>query len=215
MNSNELANSLSRASSYSSLTSLNMPSCRYCLSSKNIGSLICPCKCIGSLKYVHKSCIIERFKSSVGTETRGSEIFYNCEICKEKISFNRVYRNGLGYSLMYTFRDLITSYYNLMILMVHIVLIYYSINKLVFLFYHSIKLVSNQFKMKSLISYSNEIGLLLGMGYFSKEFVNYYTSLLFDNMKEEFMLLDNARGSHESTKALGMVEHEFESKTFE
>lgn len=71
-------------------SSSTVNSCRICLENEEESNekLISPCKCTGSVKYVHGGCLIK----SVESLTK-----MNCEICQEtyyfKVNFKRVYTN--------------------------------------------------------------------------------------------------------------------------
>lgn len=49
------------------------PQCRYCLTEDNFSDMVSPCKCTGSTKYVHRTCLLMWFDHKNGE--------YRCEIC--------------------------------------------------------------------------------------------------------------------------------------
>lgn len=51
--------------------------CRICLDNKNVHDFVSPCKCSGTLKYVHQKCFSRWLQERA---TYGNE--YQCEICK-------------------------------------------------------------------------------------------------------------------------------------
>lgn len=53
----------------------NIPTCRYCL--EEAKDLITPCSCKGSLRYVHKKCLMEWFQTKKELQ---------CELCKTDFS---------------------------------------------------------------------------------------------------------------------------------
>lgn len=68
--------------------------CRICFEqdSDEANPLISPCKCSGSCKYVHRDCL-RRWREEGVTETT----FYQCEICKFKYQYNRLWwGNAVG-----------------------------------------------------------------------------------------------------------------------
>jgi E3 ubiquitin-protein ligase DOA10 len=72
--------------------------CRYCLASDKISNLIHPCKCYGSLKYVHSECL-----SNWIVVKKEEEIFdqnYTCEICKYTIKYSKKYKNNFWKTLL-------------------------------------------------------------------------------------------------------------------
>ena len=67
---------------------LNIAECRVCREGSTEGRpLFHPCKCDGSIKYVHQDCLLQWLKVSRQHEPR-------CELCNEKIEFRRVYATG-------------------------------------------------------------------------------------------------------------------------
>lgn len=68
------------------------PCCRICLFDEITYSnpLICPCKCAGTMKYIHLNCLQEWLKNRLQTRQTGHSISYfwktlNCELCKEML----------------------------------------------------------------------------------------------------------------------------------
>ena len=57
--------------------------CRICYSTSDEEPLITPCKCSGTMKYIHQSCLMTWLKS-------GSK---QCEICKESYRFRKYVRH--------------------------------------------------------------------------------------------------------------------------
>jgi len=55
--------------------------CRYCYMCNNQNTFICPCKCKGSIKFVHIYCL-ERWRRIKNNP-------YKCEICKKKYKILR------------------------------------------------------------------------------------------------------------------------------
>lgn len=66
--------------------------CRICLEPQEDPSnpLISPCKCSGSCKFVHRDCL-RRWREDALTESS----FYQCEICKFKYQYNRLWWGNL------------------------------------------------------------------------------------------------------------------------
>ena len=56
-------------------------SCRICHSVTDLDTLVSPCLCTGSMKYVHESCLLNWLKSSVKT---------NCELCLHEVPVKKV-----------------------------------------------------------------------------------------------------------------------------
>ncbi|XP_077420421.1 E3 ubiquitin-protein ligase MARCHF7 isoform X3 [Vanacampus margaritifer] len=63
--------------------------CRICQMGEESASnpLIQPCRCTGSLQYVHQDCIKRWLSSKIGSGT-DLEAITNCELCKEKLRLN-------------------------------------------------------------------------------------------------------------------------------
>lgn len=76
------------------MESENEEICRFCLSAgtENEG-LHYPCKCHGSMRYIHKSCLIS-WVESIGTDT--------CEICNFKYKFQYEYNRGIAFAKLFT-----------------------------------------------------------------------------------------------------------------
>ncbi|TNV74236.1 hypothetical protein FGO68_gene11599 [Halteria grandinella] len=79
-----------RSSSHGSNKSSNQQVCRICLSEEEdakLNPLFSPCKCSGTMKYIHLQCLQEWLNSRMITkETVSTKTFYwkdlNCELCK-------------------------------------------------------------------------------------------------------------------------------------
>lgn len=56
-------------------------SCRICHSVTDLETLVSPCLCTGSMKYVHESCLLNWLKSSVKT---------NCELCLHEVPIKKL-----------------------------------------------------------------------------------------------------------------------------
>jgi len=66
--------------------------CRICLADEitEENPLICPCKCSGTMKYIHLMCLREWLKNRLKTRQTGHSISYffkslSCELCKEPL----------------------------------------------------------------------------------------------------------------------------------
>lgn len=64
------------------------PCCRVCHGESETGNeLYHPCKCTGSIRYIHQACLVEWLKVSNKNEPK-------CELCGEKFHFENVYKDG-------------------------------------------------------------------------------------------------------------------------
>lgn len=78
------------------------PMCKICLSSENPESLVSPCKCSGSLAYVHQHCLKQWIYKRLDKPVypgQFSQYNINCEICKTDYRFNSILQNYLSFSL--------------------------------------------------------------------------------------------------------------------
>lgn len=69
------------------------PCCRVCHGESEPGNeLFFPCKCDGSIKYVHQECLVQWLKVA-GKENP------KCELCGEPFHFQKVYKNDTPYQI--------------------------------------------------------------------------------------------------------------------
>lgn len=57
-------------------------SCRICLGDKSDGRFISPCRCNGTMKYVHDHCL-QQWRAS----SKNHQSFFQCDLCKYRYSF--------------------------------------------------------------------------------------------------------------------------------
>jgi len=84
-------------------TNQEVPCCRFCFGESEPGrELFYPCKCDGSIKYVHQDCLLEWLKRSSQQNPR-------CELCGEPLLFKNIYRDGapLTLTILELFKELI------------------------------------------------------------------------------------------------------------
>jgi len=100
------------------------PACRNCHESSNIDQLIAPCKCNGSVKWVHRNCL-DTWRSV----SPNAESFSRCDVCLQKYLF-RIHEESRTWSnvkfALLVFRDLFAC-----ILVVNLVII--ALGSLVYL----------------------------------------------------------------------------------
>lgn len=66
-----------------------MPQCRFCFEkAKSNDALITPCKCTGTLKYIHQSCINKWVTEKYAGDSSNNAI---CEICKDKLLVRKIH----------------------------------------------------------------------------------------------------------------------------
>ena len=73
--------SCKQATSKRSASSEDELCCRICHSVTDLETLVSPCLCTGSMKYVHESCLLNWLKSSVKT---------NCELCLHEVPVKKL-----------------------------------------------------------------------------------------------------------------------------
>lgn len=66
-----------------SSSKLNLATCRYCLQEDVVNNLKYPCRCSGTIKYVHHDCLSKWIKR---------RNIYKCEICKTKYIIELSYK---------------------------------------------------------------------------------------------------------------------------
>ena len=85
-----------------------MQDCRYCLFSEDkLNDMIDPCKCGGSMRYVHEKClkdwVLNSHKESIYKYEDNMIIYLlKCEICHFNMRFIKEYKNGVMISLLKT-----------------------------------------------------------------------------------------------------------------
>ncbi|KAI7901199.1 uncharacterized protein BX663DRAFT_115545 [Cokeromyces recurvatus] len=84
----------------------NIRMCKICLESDPINSLISPCQCKGSIKYVHPHCMA-RWRKALLRTGRENDI-YHCQLCKQRlwVKQRRLWAAILHYKI---FRIMITA----------------------------------------------------------------------------------------------------------
>lgn len=94
--------------------------CRYCLSNDNSPSnkLICPCKCSGSLKYVHSNCLkhwIKYYNKRICKYYERNKTYYGvkCELCNGDCLFYLKFKNWLLFDILKFFFKILIKYKNL------------------------------------------------------------------------------------------------------
>lgn len=168
--------------------------CRYCLCEESKEKLIQPCNCEGSLKYVHNSCLGEWIKNS----QKPYEIIYEndtayytslCEICKYNMKYQINFENNFFVSFIYTMKNTLFSIKSCFFLLLHSLVIFYFFNRLTFLVYHGIYVVSKNFKTKYLMRFVNEMAIFSTILWYTNDIVRYYGNLYFEQRKSLLVFL--------------------------
>ena len=162
--------------------------CRYCLCEESKQKLIQPCNCEGSLKYVHNSCLGEWIKNS----QKPYEIIYEndtayytslCEICKYNMKYQINFENNFFISFIYTMKNTLFSIKSCFFFLLHSLVIFYFFNRLTFLVYHGMYVVSKNFKTKYLMRFVNEMAIFSTILWYTNDIVRYYGNLFFEQRK--------------------------------
>ncbi len=78
-------------------SSIEEKKCRYCLETDNEFDLLSPCKCSGTIKYIHKYCLQHWFnslKNKIIFPFRANRFELQCEICKTPYKMEIVERKN-------------------------------------------------------------------------------------------------------------------------
>ncbi len=145
--------------------------CRYCLCDENENTMINPCACEGSLKYVHEQCLaiwVRRNKNSLnnGVYKKNASTLINsiqCEICKYSIKFYIINKNNKLITLLNTFKSTIFNYKNLPSIVMNILGFLFLINKCQIILkgiYNSDSKFYFHTNTESLMKYGNEVAIL-------------------------------------------------------
>ena len=100
--------------------------CRICFQDSSDNNLITPCKCKGSIQFVHRACLEEWREKSTNKEDK-----VRCRICNEKYQFEgenkKELKRILGYSILFITFFLSCAIVNLFIFFVNrIILLLYQ-----------------------------------------------------------------------------------------
>ncbi len=170
--------------------------CRYCLATDPENDLIDPCKCQGSLKFVHQKCLFEWVQKSNKTlalcsinnpinpiyEDGISMPVYtlDCEICKSEIKCYHIYQNTLANSLINTLKLSFSDYKNYPLLLLHFISLYYIMNEVQFVIYYLCQLVYKPFKTKMLMKFANETWLFIAVLWFTNDILKFYSNIYWE-----------------------------------
>ena len=165
--------------------------CRYCLCTDPESELINPCKCQGSLKYVHQKCLFDWVQksnktiSSIDSPIQDEEYAFplytiNCELCKSEMKCYQIYQNTLTYSLFNTFKLSFMDYKNYPLLLLHAFAIYYVMNEIQFVIYYLIQLVYKPSKTKLLMKFFNETWFFMAVLWFANDILKFYSNIYWE-----------------------------------
>lgn len=164
--------------------------CRYCFIEDYKNNLIQPCKCLGSLNFVHEKCLTNWIKKSKkpleNNKEKGNEIYSSkCEICQYPMKFQINYENNYFISCIKTL-FLILSIKNFIFFILHLTIVCYFFKRLHFIIFQGISIFSEHFNTLYLIRYANEIGIFLTILFYTRDIFAYYKSI-FSNQRKMIM----------------------------
>jgi len=166
--------------------------CRYCLSDENPDQLVDPCKCEGSMRYVHQKCLegwIVNGNRYITSNIEGNIKVYllKCEICKYQMKYQIKYQNGILKSLLETVKLIFGSWTRITKLGLHL-LILYLLNKRITLFIKEcMNLLNHPFCSESAMELIHNLTIFVSIVFALREFNNYYLNL-FGKMRKSSMI---------------------------
>ena len=165
-----------------------MQECRYCMiSEEKPTDLIDPCKCGGSMKYVHQKCLIDWIKNSNKPSTYqylNNKVIYllKCEICHYDMKYIKEYENGVLISLLKSILKIFSSTKTIYYLIFHSVIIFFFLKRLNFVikYWKSMnrKMLSLPNNMMKLF---HELAIFLSIYLGVGDIVKYYRKIFNEN----------------------------------
>jgi hypothetical protein len=155
--------------------------CRYCFSDEDQNDLIKPCKCEGSMRFVHIKCLKDWISNKGSTEViEDGNVYYHltCEVCKHKIKYFKEYENGLFISLLRTIKSIIGDLRNLSIFLVQFMLIFYFLRRMQNIWYNENLLDLGQ---KNFLNVFHEFVIFMSLIFGINDIFKYYNTILTQN----------------------------------
>jgi len=158
--------------------------CRYCLSDENPEQLIDPCKCEGSMRFVHQKCMegwIKNGNRNISQITiQNSKVYVmKCEICNYPMKYRQEFKNGIFKSLLETIKLIFKSWKRLGRFGIHMIILYY-LNKRVALFIKEcISLLNNPFNSESAMELIHNITIFISIVLALRDLYQYYNKLFY------------------------------------
>ncbi len=163
--------------------------CRYCLSDDKLEKLIDPCKCEGTMKYVHQDCLEDWIKNGnrIVSETNNQKnikIYMTiCEICKYQMKYTKSYKNNILISLLKMLKAIFGNVKNGLILLFHSIIVYFFIKRLklfhselIRIFKKSISLLNPSFCINVVHSFTVLVSILFGINDIYMFYKNLYVA---------------------------------------
>ena len=166
--------------------------CRYCLSDENPEQLIDPCKCEGSMRFVHQKCledwIINGNRSNSQQIDRTNNTFYmKCEICGFQMKYTKEYQNGIFKSFLESIKLIFRSWRRSANLVIHSIVLYY-LNKRIILFINEcMNILKHSFNSESAMELIHNITVFVSIIVALTELFNYYRKI-FSKMRKCSMI---------------------------
>lgn len=167
----------------------SVPLCRYCSSSTEYGKLISPCKCRGSVKYVHSLCLQNWLSSSqiINSSLKHSKVYaFLCELCKSNIYFKIKYKHNYTRDIINYIINTLFKRKNLFKTGVYSFILFLFIRKLRSMILELIQTICIGHKLKSISQISKCFFSLMTISSFYSHVVNEY--LKTNPFKRQFYL---------------------------
>jgi hypothetical protein len=146
--------------------------CRYCLSDDSSEKLIDPCKCEGTMKYVHQECLEDWIKNGNRrvyevTDKNLMKVFLTkCEICKFQMRYTKNYKYDIFQSLIKLIKTIFGNLKNGLLLGLHSVIIYFLIKRLILFYKECAKNLKKNFfsfTPSALINFVHNVTVLISI----------------------------------------------------
>lgn len=173
--------------------------CRYCLHECTEIEKIKPCKCEGSLKYVHPDCLKSWIKYKENIEVRqtiennNTVTFFaaKCEICKEEIKFFTGFENNIISSICSTAYEILSNYRNFPYLVMHMFLLYLFYHRVTLILYESLSVIKKRIKTRVFMKLGSELALVFSFSYVFNEFiVKFYSDIYYEKRSEKYHFIN-------------------------
>jgi E3 ubiquitin-protein ligase DOA10 len=166
-----------------------MQECRYCLYSEEKGNdLIDPCKCGGSMRYVHEKCLLDwivnsKKESYYQYEGRMLVHLIKCEICHSELRYIKEYENGVILSLFKTVINLLSNVKKISILLLHFTICIFFLKRIKLVLSYLQSLYRRKFIPKNLMKFFHELAISLSIYIGVQDILRYYLKMYSDNRK--------------------------------
>jgi E3 ubiquitin-protein ligase DOA10 len=176
--------------------------CRYCLSGDEPEKLIDPCICEGTMRYVHKDCLVEWIKNgnrqTYNSFNEGKMKFYVaiCEICKYQMKYTKLFKHNYLLSLLKLLKKIFCSLKETGMLVFHMAILYLLINRLKLFFNECVKTFKKSFisiNPSAMVNLAHNIIVVLSILCGIYDLYNYYKKMLDVERKCEVKFLPKSK----------------------